>query len=116
VSRLLDDAGIVRHEGKIRSTINNAGCALALIEEKGSLASYFWDWADPIDESPVDIPATSATSVAISKDLKTRGWSFVGPTTVYAFMQAMGLVNDHLDGCHVRETCSEERRRLLGPA
>jgi len=116
VSRLLDDSGIVRHEGKIRSTINNAVRALDLIEEKGSLSSYFWDWADPTDVPPVDIPPTTATSVALSKDLKKRGWSFVGPTTVYAFMQAMGLVNDHLDGCHVRETCSKERRRLLGPA
>jgi DNA-3-methyladenine glycosylase I len=116
VSRLLNDAGIVRHEGKVRSTINNARCALDLIEEKGSLASYFWEWADPIDEPPVDLEPTTATSVAISNDLKKRGWSFGGPTTVYAFMQAMGLVNDHLDGCHVRETCSEERRRLFGPA
>jgi DNA-3-methyladenine glycosylase I len=114
VSRLLDDAGIVRHEGKIRSTINNARCALDLIEDRGTLADYFWDWADPMDEPPLEILATTATSAAISKDLKKRGWSFVGPTTVYAFMQAMGLVNDHLDGCHIRETCARERRRLLG--
>ena len=113
VSRLLEDAGIVRHEGKIRSTINNAQRAQELIEEKGSLAAYFWAWADPVDEPPLDILPTTSISAALSKDLKKRGWSFVGPTTIYAFMQAMGLVNDHLDGCHVRATCSEDRRRLL---
>ncbi|MEX1124703.1 MAG: DNA-3-methyladenine glycosylase I [Acidimicrobiia bacterium] len=113
VSRLLADAGIVRHQGKIRSTINNAQRALELIEDKGTLATYFWDWADPTDEPPLDIAPTTATSSAISKDLKKRGWSFVGPTTIYAFMQAMGLVNDHLDGCHIRDTCAKERQRLL---
>jgi DNA-3-methyladenine glycosylase I len=113
VSRLLDDRGIVRHQGKIRSTINNARRALELIEAKGTLATYFWEWADPIDQPPAAIAASTDTSSAISKDLKGRGWSFVGPTTVYAFMQSMGLVNDHLDGCHVRETCAAERWRLL---
>lgn len=113
VSRLLADARIVRHQGKIRSTINNAQRALDLIEAKGTLATYFWEWADPIDEPPVDIPASTGTSSAISKDLKRRGWSFVGPTTIYAFMQAMGLVNDHIGGCHMRETCGGERQRLL---
>jgi DNA-3-methyladenine glycosylase I len=113
VQRLLADAGIVRHQGKIRSTINNAGRALEMIVEKGSLASYFWSWAGPEEPAPAEIPAVTATSTAISKDLKRRGWSFVGPTTVYAFMQAMGLVNDHLDGCHVRAECAESRRRAL---
>jgi DNA-3-methyladenine glycosylase I len=113
VQRLLADAGIVRHQGKIRSTINNAGRALEMIVEKGSLASYFWSWAGPEEPAPAEIPAVTATSTAISKDLKRRGWSFVGPTTVYAFMQAMGLVNDHLDGCHVWEECAESRRRAL---
>jgi DNA-3-methyladenine glycosylase I len=113
VQRLLADAGIVRHQGKIRSTINNAGRALEMIVEKGSLASYFWSWAGPEEPAPAEIPAVTATSTAISKDLKRRGWSFVGPTTVYAFMQAMGLVNDHLDSCHVREECAESRRRAL---
>jgi DNA-3-methyladenine glycosylase I len=113
VDRLLGDAGIVRHQGKIRSTINNAGRALELIEERGSLASYFWSWAEPEDPAPTDIPPVSEVSTAMSKDLKKRGWSFVGPTTVYAFMQAMGLVNDHLAGCHVREICEVERRRVL---
>ena len=113
VSRLLKDSGIVRHQGKIRSTINNAQRALELIEAEGTLATYFWEWADPIDQPPAGIAASTDASSAISKDLKGRGWSFVGPTTIYAFMQSMGLVNDHLDGCHVRETCAEERRLLL---
>ena len=116
VAGLLDDAGIVRHEGKIRSTINNAGRALELFEEHGALSSYFWSWAEPEVPPPDDIPATTATSTALSKDLKRRGWSFVGPTTVYAFMQAMGLVNDHLAGCHVREVCAAERRSLVSAA
>ncbi|HJQ91196.1 MAG TPA: DNA-3-methyladenine glycosylase I [Acidimicrobiia bacterium] len=114
VERLLADAGIVRHQGKIRSTINNAGRALELIEERGSLASYFWSWAEPEPPPPVEILSTTEVSTAMSKDLKRRGWSFVGPTTVYAFMQAMGLVNDHLEGCHVREECTLTRRHALG--
>lgn len=113
VSRLLSDTGIVRHEGKIRSTINNAGKALELVASHGSLSSYFWGWADPEAGPPTDIPATTEASTSLSKELKKMGWSFVGPTTVYAFMQAMGLVNDHLEGCHVRKACSEERRRIL---
>jgi DNA-3-methyladenine glycosylase I len=114
VGRLLADPGIVRHQGKIRSTINNARRALELIEERGSLAGYFWSWADPQETPPVEIPALTDASTALSKDMRRRGWTFVGPTTVYAFMQAMGLVNDHIDGCHVRETCTEERRHVLG--
>jgi DNA-3-methyladenine glycosylase I len=114
VHRLLADAGIIRHEGKIRSTINNAREALHLIEERGSLAVYFWSWAEPEVPAPSEIPPVTETSTAMSKDLKKRGWSFVGPTTVYAFMQAMGLVNDHLAGCHVRGDCARERRRALG--
>jgi DNA-3-methyladenine glycosylase I len=113
VARLLDDAGIIRHQGKIRSTINNAGRAIELAEEKGSLAAYFWSWAEPEEPPPDEIPAVTPASIGLSKDLKRRGWSFVGPTTVYAFMQAMGLVNDHLAGCHVREECAESRRRVL---
>lgn len=113
VARLLGDAGIVRHEGKIRSTINNAARALELIDEHDSLAGYFWGWAVPGDAPPAEIPGFTALSTAISKDLKRRGWSFVGPTTVYAFMQAVGLVNDHLDGCHVRLECEQSRRHVL---
>jgi DNA-3-methyladenine glycosylase I len=113
VERLLADAGIVRHQGKIRSTINNANRALQLIEERGSLASYIWSWAEPEVPAQTEILSVTPLSTAMSKDLKKRGWSFVGPTTVHAFMQAMGLVNDHLAGCHVREECAEERRRVL---
>lgn len=113
VQRLLADAAIVRHEGKIRSAINNANRALELADEHRSLADYFWSWAQPKSPPPVEIPAITETSTALSRDLKERGWTFVGPTTVYAFMQAMGLVNDHLRGCHVREDCAAERRSLM---
>lgn len=109
VARLLNDAGIVRHRGKIESTINNARRAVALADEFGSLADYFWQFTPPKNERPrkltkaalVTLTNTPA-SVALSKDLKERGFSFVGPTTCYAFMQAMGLVNDHIEGCSVR--------------
>ena len=113
VATLLQDAGIVRHEGKIRSTINNAGRALELTDEHGSLSAYFWSWASDEEPAPIEIPAVTETSTALSKDLKRRGWSFVGPTTVYAFMQAMGLVNDHLADCDARERCVKERRSLV---
>ena len=114
VTRLLGDAGIVRHRGKIESTINNARRALEIMEEFGSLATYIWQFETPAADRPgqltrATIPAQTATSTALSKDLKRRGWSFVGPTTVYAFMQAMGLVNDHVEGCHVREACDNAR-------
>jgi DNA-3-methyladenine glycosylase I len=102
VVRLLADAGIVRHRGKIESTINNAGRALELIDETGSLFEYVSRYRSPRLaplRSTDDVQPTSAESVAMSKDLKRRGWSFVGPTTMYAFMQAMGLVNDHIEGC-----------------
>ncbi|MGE3277488.1 MAG: DNA-3-methyladenine glycosylase I [Vicinamibacterales bacterium] len=122
VTRLLADAGIVRHRGKIESTINNARRALELIEEHGSLAAYVWQHEPPPDERPrrltldaVRTMATTPASVRLSKDLKRRGWTFVGPTTVYAFMQAMGLVNDHLDGCHVRAACTDARKRARVP-
>jgi DNA-3-methyladenine glycosylase I len=109
VTRLLRDQGIVRHRGKIESTINNAKRAVELQRERGSLASYFWEWQpDPatrprrITMAALKQMATTPASTALSKDLKKRGWTFVGPTTVYAFMQAMGLVNDHVDGCFRR--------------
>ena len=117
VERLLGDAGIIRHAGKIRSTINNAEKALALADEFGSLAAYFWRHAE-FGPAPVDVAATTELSTAISKDLKRRGWSFVGPTTVYAFMQAMGLVNDHLAECWVRDEAEQRRtaawRQVVG--
>lgn len=111
VDRMLADAGIIRHGGKIRSTINNAARALELIDEFGSIADYMWPHAT-FGDPPTEVPALTATSTAISKDLKRRGWSFVGPTTVYAFMQAMGLVNDHLDGCWVRQRSEQARRKI----
>jgi len=109
VTRLLGDAGIVRHRGKIESTINNAKRCLELVEECGSLADYVWRYEPPAKSRPRKLTwdvlktmATTPESVALSKDLRTRGWTFVGPTTMYAFMQAMGLVNDHLHGCRYR--------------
>jgi DNA-3-methyladenine glycosylase I len=114
VQRLLGDASIVRHQGKIRSTINNAARAVELIEQHGSLAGFFWPHATFTDEAPVEIPALTPTSTALSKELKRRGWTFVGPTTMYAFMQAMGLVNDHVAGCGVREAAEMARRDAAG--
>jgi len=118
VERLLRDAGIVRHRGKIESTINNARRAVALVDEFGSLAEYFWRWQPSPRERPrrmthaalVKMSATPA-SKGLSRDLKKRGFTFVGPTTVYAFMQAMGLVNDHLEGCAVRDRVEKARSR-----
>jgi DNA-3-methyladenine glycosylase I len=99
--RLLQDAGIVRHRGKIAATINNAARAVELVASEGSLAAYFWRFQD---------------AGALSNDLKKRGWAFVGPTTVYAFMQAMGLVNDHAEGCAIREQVAEARAAFTPPA
>jgi DNA-3-methyladenine glycosylase I len=110
VDRLLGDAGIVRHGGKIRSTINNAQRAIEMIAEYGSLAGFFWPHATFAAQPPTEIPPLTDTSKALSKQLKQRGWTFVGPTTVYAFMQAMGLVNDHLGGCFARERAETSRR------
>ncbi|CAN5776699.1 DNA-3-methyladenine glycosylase I [soil metagenome] len=113
VERLLADAGIVRHEGKIRSTVNNAGRALEMIESEGSLSAYFWAHARPSEFPPAAIPASTDLSHSIARDLKRRGWTFVGPTTVYAFMQAMGIVNDHVGECWVRANCELTRRKAL---
>lgn len=122
VDRLLLDAGIIRHRGKIESTINNARRARELADEFGSLAAYFWRFEPAAAARPRRVTrtalramATTPASIALSKDLKQRGWSFVGPTTVYAFMQAMGLVNDHLEGCHVRDTAERARAKLERP-
>jgi len=110
VERLLGDAGIVRHQGKIRSTINNAARALEMVDRHGSLAAYFWPHATFSDEAVKDVPAITDTSTMLSRELKRAGWSFVGPTTMYAFMQAMGLVNDHLGGCCARDAAESSRR------
>jgi DNA-3-methyladenine glycosylase I len=112
VERLLGDAGIVRHQGKIRSTINNAQRARELIDEYGSLAGFFWPHATFNDEPVTEVPAITDVSTALSKQLKRAGWSFVGPTTMYAFMQAMGLVNDHVAGCDLREPAEASRRAV----
>jgi len=117
VQRLLSDAGIVRHRGKIEAVINNAQRALELVAEQGSLAQYVWRYEPAAHElGPPATLSQSAASVALSKDLKRRGWKFVGPTTVYAFMQAMGLVNDHTEGCVVRQRVAEARQRFTKPA
>ena len=119
VNRLLKDAGIVRHRGKIEATINNAQRALELVEERGSLAAYVWSFEpkrrEPDATGGEGIPASTVTSIALAKDLKRRGWRFFGPTTAYAFMQAMGLVNDHLPGCAARTVCAAERKGLVVP-
>lgn len=112
VDRLLADAGIVRHRGKIEATINNANRAVETVDEHGSLADYFWSFEPPRRAAPTEIAATTDVSVALSVDLKKRGWRFVGPTTAYAFMQAMGLVNDHLRNCFVRDQAEDERQNL----
>lgn len=123
VKRLVVNAGIIRHKGKIESTINNAKRAQTLQEEFGSLAAFFWSFEPPVSERPKRIThrsvaalAKTETSTQLSKDLKKRGWSFVGPTTIYAFMQAMGLVNDHLEGCAIRNQALTQRKRLRVPA
>lgn len=115
VERLLGDARIIRHRGKIESTIRNAGRVADLIDEFGSLAAYVWrfepeGWAHSPTWDEIRQVTTSSESVALSKDLKRRGWSFVGPTTMYAFMQSMGLVNDHADTCPIRTRAEESRR------
>jgi DNA-3-methyladenine glycosylase I len=123
VERLVQDAGIIRHRGKIASTVNNAARAIELRREFGSLAAYFWSFEPGPDQRPdrMDFETLRTLgqtdiSTMISKDLKKRGWSFVGPTTVYAFMQAMGLVNDHIEGCCVREEVEALRRDFIRPA
>ena len=116
VERLLGDQGIVRHRGKIEATINNARRAVEMVQSEGSLAAYFWRFEEePKADTEPQIVSTSAVSTALSKDLKKRGWSFVGPTTAYAFMQAMGLVNDHAMGCVIRERVAEARSRFSPP-
>ena len=120
IERLVLDAGIIRHRGKITSTVNNAKKALEMQQEFGSLAAYFWSHEPEPSERPrritkSEIPSFTPTSTKISKDLKKRGWSFVGPTTVYAFMQAMGLVNDHLEGCICRDITEAKRKALKRP-
>ncbi|HEX3542041.1 MAG TPA: DNA-3-methyladenine glycosylase I [Acidimicrobiales bacterium] len=116
VDRLVADPAIIRHRGKIVSAVNNARRAAEVRDEFGSLAAYVWQW-EPLGEPPgLPLPAVTAESTALSRDLKRRGWTFVGPTTVYAFMQAMGLVDDHLAGCWRRPAIEEQRAALARPA
>ncbi len=116
ITRLLGDAGIVRHRGKIEAALHNAGRALALRAEAGSIAAFVWQFEPAASARPRRLtPQVAATlgqtpeSLALSKALKQRGWKFVGPTTIYAFMQSMGLVNDHLEGCHARAARESDR-------
>ena len=123
VERLLQDTGIVRHRGKIVSTINNARRAVEMVEREGSLAAWFWKFEPGPRDRPAQVTwdwirANPQTPVsrAISKELKKLGWSFVGPTTIYAFMQAMGMVNDHVHGCHCRDRVEALRRDFTRPS
>ena len=122
VERLLGDASIVRHRGKIESTVNNARRALQLVEAEGSLAAFVWRFEPDVRTLPRRMtreamldPARLAPARVLAKELKRRGWTFVGPTTVYAFMQAMGLVDDHLDGCAARPRVEAARAALARP-
>lgn len=122
IERLVKDASIVRHRGKIESTINNANKALKMVNEFGSLGAYFWQYEPLKKERPPKFDYKSLTSftttdqsTAMSKDLKKRGWSFVGPTTCYAFMQSMGIVNDHIEGCICRKKITDKRQKFNRP-
>ena len=116
VARLLADDGIVRHRGKIEAVINNARMAKDLVAREGSLARFFWRYEPAADQlAAPQTASTSAEATALSKDLKKLGWKFVGPTTVYAFMQAMGLINDHAEQCVVRDKVAQARRRFASP-
>jgi len=116
VDRLMKDQGIVRHRGKIEAVINNARRAQELVKRHGSLAAYFWDFEPDADQlSKPQAASQSAQSAALSKELKKQGWQFVGPTTVYAFMQAMGLINDHAEGCVTRLKVADARKAFRHP-
>lgn len=116
VARLLKDPGIVRHRGKIEAVINNAKMAQELVEREGSLAAYIWSFEpDAKTLGKPQAETTSAASIALSKALKKQGWKFVGPTTVYAFMQAMGLINDHVEDCVIRTDAERKRKAFKRP-
>lgn len=117
IDRLLKNEGIVRHRGKIEAVINNAKRAQELVREHGSLATFFWQYEpNPKQLSKPQTVSTSEESVTLSKDLKKLGWKFVGPTTVYAFMQAMGLINDHAENCVVRKKVEKARKQFTHPS
>ena len=116
INRLLKDEGIVRHRGKIEAVINNAKRAQEVVEREGSLAAYLWRYEpDKKQLARPQTASTSAESIALSKELKKQGWKFVGPTTVYAFMQAMGLINDHVEGCVIRTKVERARKSFKRP-
>jgi DNA-3-methyladenine glycosylase I len=116
VERLLQDPGIVRHRGKIEAAIHNAARARELVASEGSLAAYFWrQEPDPASLGEPQTQSQSPLSLALSKDLKKRGWKFVGPTTIYAFLQAMGLINDHASGCVIRAEAERARQTFRRP-
>jgi DNA-3-methyladenine glycosylase I len=118
VARLLADAGIVRHRGKIEAAINNARCTLEVQAEVGSLAALIWRYEPPAGSPAAtmgSLPASTSESLALSKELRRRGFKFVGPTTVYSAMQALGLVDDHLAGCFARPRVERERKKLQRP-
>ena len=115
VERLLKDEGIVRHRGKIEAVINNAQRAREMVKQEGSLAAFLWRYEPTGDTAREKVVSTSVESVALSKALKKLGWKFVGPTTVYAFMQAMGMVNDHAEDCVIRKRVEEVRKKFKRP-
>ena len=116
VERLLQDAGIIRHRGKIESAINNAKRAQEMVEQEGSLAAFFWRYEADASQLPApQSMTTSPESIALSKELKKRGWKFVGPTTMFAFMQAMGLINDHVEACVMRAEVAAARADFVKP-
>lgn len=114
VERLLQDEEIIRHRGKIEATINNAIRSIGLAEEWGSLGAFFWSY-EPAARRTADIPTTTPESTRMATDLKSRGFRFVGPTTAYAFMQAMGIINDHLPGCATGEEVDQARAAFGRP-
>ena len=116
LNRLLKDEGIVRHRGKIEATINNAQRAQELVKQEGSLAAFIWRYEpDPKQRAKPQTASTSAESIALSKELKKLGWKFVGPTTAFAFMQAMGLINDHVEDCVIRARVERARKSFKRP-
>ena len=115
VENLLQDEGIIRHRGKIEATINNAQRAQKMMKEEGSLAAFFWRYEPQQPTDGIELHAKTVESAALSKELKKRGWKFVGPTTAYAFMQAMGLVNDHAIDCGHRRAVDKARKQFKKP-
>ncbi|MBL1277698.1 MAG: DNA-3-methyladenine glycosylase I [Ectothiorhodospiraceae bacterium] len=117
VERLLKNEGIVRHRGKIEAVINNARCAKKLVKQEGSLAAFFWRYeAKPDNVASPQTTSTSDESIALSKALKKMGWKFVGATTAYAFIQAMGLINDHVEDCIIKDKVDHARKKFKRPS